>query len=187
MGAPKALVRGPDGRPWAARACTTLTEGGCNAVLLVVGARADAVRAVAPPGVQVVLAEDWAEGMGASLRTGLVAAGRLEPAPVVAVVLLVDLPGVGPAVVQRLLCTRDHGPTALARATFTGRPAHPVLIGSEHWRGAAASARGDEGARDYLRSRDVALVDCTDLGDGHDADIPAELPAGHTAPVEEGR
>jgi len=75
MGGPKALLRHPDGVTWVARAVRVLREGGCDPVLVVVGAQADAVEADVMAdgvdGVSVVRAAGWAEGMGASLRSGL--------------------------------------------------------------------------------------------------------------------
>ena len=68
---PKALV---DDGAWLRRAVAVLTEGGCDPVLVVLGAAADQVAPLVPDGVATVLAPDWAEGMGASLRAGLAAA-----------------------------------------------------------------------------------------------------------------
>ena len=72
MGRPKALVE-LDGEPLVSRALRTLAEGGAAPVVVVLGARADEVRAVLPAGVRPVEAPDWADGMGASLRAGLAA------------------------------------------------------------------------------------------------------------------
>ena len=63
--------------------------------------------------------------------------------------LLVDLPDLVPAVVARLLPAA--APT-LARAAYDGEPGHPVVLGRDHWRGVAASATGDHGAKAYLRA-----------------------------------
>jgi CTP:molybdopterin cytidylyltransferase MocA len=166
MGGPKALVRDPDGTSWLLRAVSALAEGGCDGVTVVVGAAADDVRALVPPWAGVVEATDWAEGMGASLRAGLAAA----PPDVDAVLVsLVDLPDVDAAVVARVL-DAGAGSSVLARAAYAGVPGHPVLIGRDHWAGAAGSARGDRGARAYLAEADVALVECGDLATGADVD-----------------
>jgi hypothetical protein len=45
-----------------------------------------------------------------------------------------------------------------------------VLIGRDHWRGVASAATGDRGARDYLATHDVELVECGDLASGRDVD-----------------
>lgn len=172
MGIPKALVRDTDGNPWVQRAARLLADGGCAPVVVVVGAATDEARALLGNDVQVVVASDWADGMGASLRAGLAALPGLAPDADAALVLLVDLPDLVPAVVRRVA---DHAaPKALARATYgdtaDARHGHPVLLGRDHWAGAADTARGDRGARDYLATHTVSAVDCSDLAAGADVD-----------------
>ena len=167
LGMPKALVHDDDGS-WLARATETLREGGCDDVTVVLGAAVDeALRLLDGLGVDVVIASDWVEGMSASLRAGL----RAMPADSeAAVVLLVDLPDVTAEVVRRVVAG-GAGPDALARATFDGRPGHPVLLGRDHWAGVTATAAGDRGARDYLAGSDTRLVECGDLASGEDVDV----------------
>lgn len=171
MGGPKALVE-LDDEPLVRRALRVLTAGGCTPLVVVVGAAAPDVRAVLPAGVLVVEATDWAEGMGASLRAGLTALAALDtPA---AVVHLVDLPGVTSAAVARLAA--DSAPGDLRRASYGGRPAHPVLIGRSHWTGVIGSATGDAGARGYLAGHPaLELVECGDVADPDDVDTPEAL------------
>jgi CTP:molybdopterin cytidylyltransferase MocA len=173
MGRPKALVT-LGGQPLVRRAVRVLDEGGCAPLVVVLGAAADAVRDVLPSGVDAVTAPDWVEGMGASLRAGLDAAARLDPAPDAVLVHLVDLPGVTAAAVARL--SARSGPEALVRAAYDGRPAHPVLIGRAHWPGVRASATGDAGARGYLAGHpDLELVECGDVSTPEDVDTREEL------------
>ena len=84
-------------------------------------------------------------------------------------VSLVDLPDLTAAVVRRVLSERE-GDEALARASYHGRPGHPVVLGRAHWQAVADAAHGDAGARDYLASNDAALVECGDLASGADVD-----------------
>lgn len=160
-GGPKALVPG-----WLDAAVGVLRDGGCAGVTVVLGAAAQDVSV--PAGTGVVVAEDWAEGMGASLRAGLRAA---PDGPVAVVVHLVDLPDVGSATVARLLAGEVED-TTLRRAAYDGVPGHPVLLGRAHWAGVMASARGDRGARAYLAEQPTALVECGDLATGADVDEP---------------
>jgi nicotine blue oxidoreductase len=178
MGTPKALVRDPDGVAWVVRAARVLTTSGCSPVVVVVGAAAEAVRAeLSGEPAQVVEATNWAEGMGASLRAGLTALQSEAGQPEAVVVVPVDVPGLTEAVVRRV--SAGAGEEMLARATYGGMPGHPVVIGRDHWAGVIAVARGDEGARGYLRGRSVVEVECSDLGDGADVDTAEELPPGH--------
>jgi CTP:molybdopterin cytidylyltransferase MocA len=171
MGQPKALVSDDEGS-WLVRGVATLREGGCDRVTVVLGAEADRARPLLDGlDVRVVVADDWAEGMGASLRTGL---RSLADSPDVGVVVsLVDLPDLVPEVVSRVISravTAGSGPAALARASYDGKPGHPVLLGRDHWAGVVETAVGDQGARAYLAPRDVTLVECGDLATGRDVD-----------------
>jgi len=171
MGRPKALVRDPDGSSWLQHAVEVLFDGGCNGVTVVLGSGADeAVGLLDGLGVDVVIAHDWDQGMSASLRSGLEALAGSDAEA--AVVSLVDLPDLTAAVVRRLLSERE-GDEALARASYRGRPGHPVVLGRAHWPAVAQSATGDAGARDYLAAHDVAQVECGDLASGDDVDARA--------------
>ncbi|WP_182524610.1 nucleotidyltransferase family protein [Nocardioides dongkuii] len=170
MGMPKALVVDEAGEPWLARAVDVLHEGGCAEVTVVLGAAVEgAVRLLDGRGADVVVAHDWAEGMSASLRTGL---GSLAGGSEAALIHLVDLPDVTAAVVRRVLAA-GTGPAGLARAAYDGTPGHPVLLGRDHWEPVASAATADRGARAYLRDRDVQLVECGDLATGRDVDVPS--------------
>ena len=165
FGGPKALARDADGTSWLLRSVQALRP--CAEIVVVLGAGAEQAAALLPMSVARVRADDWAEGMGASLRAGLSAlAGTAHEA---ALVSLVDLPDVDAAVVARLVAA-SSGPGVLARAAYDGVPGHPVLIGRDHWAGVVETATGDRGARDYLAAHAVALVECGDLATGADVD-----------------
>jgi len=164
MGRPKALVD-----TWLVDAVMVLRDGGCARVTVVLGAAAEVARPLLEGyDVEVVVADDWADGMGASLRTGL---RSLPTQATAALVNLVDLPDVGADVVRRLL-DRPVSAHTLARATYDETPGHPVLIGRDHWAGVIESATGDQGARSYLGGHEVARVECGDLATGRDVDAP---------------
>jgi len=165
FGGPKALARDDDGTSWLLRAVQALRP--CSEIVVVLGAEAERAAALLPLSVSRIRADDWAEGMGASLRAGLEALGPTDHDA--ALVSLVDLPDVDAAVVARLVAA-SQGRGDLARAAYDGVPGHPVLLGRDHWAGVVASAAGDRGARDYLAAHDVDLVECGDLATGVDVD-----------------
>jgi len=170
MGVPKALLRRDDGLSWAEASRRALLDGGCEEVIVVLGAAADEASRLLGD-VPVVVAEDWRSGMGASLAAGLreLRSGSASAA----LVHLVDLPDVDERVVARLLShAEDEG--ALARAVYRGRPGHPVLIGRGHW-AAIMAGPPSEGARGYLADRNVLEVECGDLATGRDRDRPGDL------------
>jgi CTP:molybdopterin cytidylyltransferase MocA len=169
-GSPKALVR-LRGRLLVERAVSLLADGGCDPVVVVLGAAADEVRALVPLPA-VVVNPDWRTGMGSSLRAGLAA---LPPAAEAVVVTLVDTPGLGPESVRRLIAAGGDA----AQATYSGRPGHPVLLGRTVLAEVAATAAGDRGAGPWLAAHPerVRLVPCDGTGDPRDVDVPDDLAA----------
>jgi nicotine blue oxidoreductase len=149
FGGPKALAR-IDGICFVERVAAMLTSGGCDRVVVVLGAAADEVIATADlRTVEVVVAPDWRDGMAASLRAGIGAADAVQAAA--AVIALVDQPWVGPESVARLRQAWRNGATA-AVATYGGDPRHPVLFGDRRHRCANLAAR-QPGTGDRRRLR----------------------------------
>lgn len=162
-GKPKVLVDG-----WLDIAVRALRGGGCDDVVLVLGA----AEVSAPLGVSAVTAADWDQGLSASVRAGLARAERT--AADFAVLHVIDTPDVGAAVVGRVLQRALTSRSGMARACFDGRPGHPVVLGRGHWADVAAAATGDRGAAAYLGGRDdLEGVECGDLATGRDIDEPA--------------
>ena len=166
-GAPKVLA---DGGAWLRAAVDALVGGGCADILVVLGA-ADAD---VPAPARSVGNPDWATGMASSVRVALAELDRTDAD--LALLHLVDLPGVGAGVVRRVLAAAQgaragSGEPSLARATYDGRPGHPVVVPRRLWREMAAYTRGDQGGRGWLAGRsDLLLVPCEDLSDGRDRD-----------------
>lgn len=162
-GMPKVLAA--DGQ-WLRAAVAALRDGGCDDVVVVLGAAIVDVPKPARP----VVAGDWADGMSASLLAGISALDS-GPADYV-VVLTVDTPDVGADAVHRVLQAARDSESGIARACYGNRPGHPVVIARRHWCDMVAMLTGDEGARPFLASRsDVAIVDCADLATGVDVDV----------------
>ena len=168
-GMPKALVE-YEGSLLVERAVRT-ARAVCDPVLVVLGAQAvDVWRRADLDGATVLANKDWETGMASSLRTGLEGLrgwpGRVDAA----LVTLVDMPGMTPDAL--LAVAGQASPGALAVATYDGVRGHPVLLGRDHWAGVAETLTGDEGARRYLSAHEVTEVDCTDLADPADLDVP---------------
>ncbi|MBO0608048.1 nucleotidyltransferase family protein [Myceligenerans salitolerans] len=170
FGGPKALARAEDGTPWVEIACRTLLDGGCQDVVVTLGAGADEAGPLVPGWAGTAVVPDWVDGASASLRAGLAAAAGTSAD--VAVITLVDLPDLPSAAVRRMLGPDGGvlGAGTLRRAVHDGRPGHPVVVGRRHWEAIAAAVTGDKGAADYLRAHAATVVDCTDLGGGQDVD-----------------
>jgi CTP:molybdopterin cytidylyltransferase MocA len=174
-GGPKALRVDADGTSWLLRSIAVLRDGGCDAVIVVLGCQAaDArdllvkSRIAEDPMITVVEAPNWDQGMGSSLRSGLLAARSASWQ--VVLVHLVDLPDVTAGVVRRLIRQAPAGTASLARVTYGGQPGHPVLIGRDHLESIMASLTGDSGAKGYLSRHSAHSVECGDLASGQDHD-----------------
>ncbi|HWE09456.1 MAG TPA: NTP transferase domain-containing protein, partial [Solirubrobacteraceae bacterium] len=83
------------------------------------------------------------------------------------IVTLGDAPLVTPAVIARFV-----GEPPRTRATYGGRPGHPVVLGREQMI-SLMSLSGDRGARDLLRGG--PLIEVGHLCSGRDVDTPDDL------------
>jgi len=188
MGLPKALIKLPNGRSMLTNAMQILREGGCQDVVLVVGAGESYVRKAleaARPEVSKIIGDgrlfivsnpDFEEGMSSSVRAGMRALGQLDSKPDAAVIQLVDTPDISPDAIDKV--ARFSAPDALVVATYDGKIGHPTLIGRAHWEPIASSVKGDVGARQYFKGRsDLKRVPCDGLGSPADLDTPEQLAA----------
>ena len=164
-GRPKVLVEG-----WLDTAVSALRDGGCDEVAVVLGAAI----VPAPDDAVAVVAPDWNLGLSASVRAALDYAEGTTAGYVV--LHVVDTPGVGAAVVRRVLASALASDSGLARAEFAGEPGHPVVIARRHWPALREGLSGDQGAGPFLRAAgDVDTAECGDLADGQDQDYPATV------------
>ncbi|WP_327267810.1 nucleotidyltransferase family protein [Streptomyces sp. NBC_01218] len=173
-GRPKALLS-HRGRPLIEHAVRSLRDGGCDRIVVVLGAAADEVRARSVlTGCAVTVNPRWEQGMGTSLRAGL--AALTDTRAQAALVLLVDQPDIGAEAVSRVR-TAHTSRASLVAAAYDGKRGHPVLLGAEHWAGVAEAADGDQGARAYLREHraGLTLVECGDVARPYDIDTPEDL------------
>jgi CTP:molybdopterin cytidylyltransferase MocA len=156
------------GRPLAAWALDAALASGLAPVVVVVGYRADDVRAAVPAGIEVLENEEWEEGIASSLRTVLTA---LTPRPDIDAVCvgLADQPLVGAEAYRRVTATDG----ALVVPTYHGEPGNPVKLARSLW-AEALELRGDVGARALARDRAVQ-VDCTGTGSAADVDTLEDL------------
>ena len=170
FGAPKQLAQ-LDGRPLLEHVLRAMAAADLDRLVVVLGSQADEVLArVDLHGAEPVLCGRWAEGQSASLACGLAHLAPESPAAVV--VALGDQPLLSPEAVRRVVAALDGG--SAARATYDGRPGHPVVIEASLLP-ELRDVTGDVGARALLQRAGVREVTCDDLGGGADVDTPGEL------------
>jgi molybdenum cofactor cytidylyltransferase len=169
-----------EGRPLIAGALDAAFAAPVRRVLLVTGGDTDLARIAADHAeargrrddLDIVVAIDAAEGMGASLRT---AAGALPPDCEAAFVFLGDMPRTPPGLADALLDALAPAFDAVA-PRFGERRGHPVLFGRSCFP-ALRRLGGDVGAREVLTAigERLALVESSDPGVLFDVDRPRDL------------
>ena len=162
-----------DGRPLLEHAVMAMEAvPAIERIVVVLGAAADEISERVDLGAaEPVVCRDWEEGIAASLRAGVAALADAEAI----VVTLGDQPLITPQVIAAILDQIDSRQPA-ARATYDGRPGHPVLIKRQLY-GAVAGLRGDAGARELLASVGVRELEARHLCRPDDVDTPADLRA----------
>ncbi len=169
------LVAELDGVPLVRHVAMAALGSSARPVLVVTGHAAEAV-AVALDGLDVRLVPnpDFAGGLATSLKAGVAAL----PATVLGVlVLLGDMPGVGPALLDRLIAAFEaHPETEAVVPVHRGRRGNPVLLARALF-GAVHGLDGDEGARRLLADARVCEIEIADPAVVIDIDEPAALRA----------
>ena len=163
LGEPKQLVRLGEER-LLERAVRVAAAAGCEPVIVVLGAHADQIETECSlEKAQVVINQDWREGMGSSLRAGIAAAAGAERA----IVMTCDQPATTAAHLVELM--RRSSGEAVASG-YDGRRGVPACFPSEMF-AALMQLRGDAGARELVVSALIVNLP----GGGMDVDTPEML------------
>lgn len=138
-------------------------------VTVVLGHDAAAMAAVlAARPVRLVVAEDYAQGLAASLRAGIAALPETAAGVLVA---LGDMPGVSPETLRALAAA--HRPGQVTVPTFGGRIGNPILW-DRRYRAAMMGLVGDRGAKSLLPP-DCQRIAVPDEGILRDVDTQEDL------------
>ncbi len=167
MGAAK-LTLPVDGMPMLARTLEAASRAGLP-LLLVTGAHAQAVRAVAPD-VPTIHADAHEQGLAESLKAGLAAAPAGWDA---ALVILGDMPFVQPETLRQLVEALANGAPAVVPVQ-AGRRGNPAGFARTVWPH-LMTLSGDQGARPLLDSLHVVEIPADDPGIHRDIDVPEDL------------
>jgi molybdenum cofactor cytidylyltransferase len=171
LGQPKKDVRLPSGRSLLQHAISTATAAGFDVAVTLA-----AVQDLGPA-VRVIAVPDPSEGMSASLRAGV--AELQQQADVEGIlVMLLDQYRLTPTDLTALADTWRSTGRQIAAARYNGVVGVPAIFGRSHFH-LLAAAKGDAGARDFLR-RDHPTIPTVDLPHAAiDLDTPADVPDAH--------
>jgi CTP:molybdopterin cytidylyltransferase MocA/xanthine/CO dehydrogenase XdhC/CoxF family maturation factor len=162
-------------KPMIRHAVEAALAAGLDPVIIVTGHDAAAVRgALDGIAVRFVQNDDFAHGLSTSLRAGI---GAVPGDCDGAMVLLGDMPGIGPALIGRLRNAFAPG-RAICVATAHGRRGHPVLWGRQFF-AEILELNGDAGARSLMAAHEDQLceVEAGDDAPLADIDTPEALAA----------
>jgi molybdenum cofactor cytidylyltransferase len=176
MGAAKALLTDPDGRPFVARLVRTFAAAGVSEVIVVTGTRHDdIVEALQHDGAaaRVVRNEAPSRGQLSSLWTGLHEAERLDADA--ALVTLVDVPMVRASTVRTVIEQWRRTRAPIVRPAIGDRHGHPVLFDRSLFE-ELKRAPLDQGAKTVVHAHAATLLNVAvdDEGALTDVDTPAD-------------
>ena len=175
MGATNKLTVEVEGTPMVARVVDAVRRSGISPVVVVTGHQADAiVAALGARDVRFVHNADYAEGIGASIRTGV---GALDEEVDAALIALGDMPWVQTDVIARLVDAFSPGADLSIYIPMYGRKrGNPVLWGSRHFP-ELEQLSGDIGGKSLFHQHADAIcyVDVKSAAVNIDVDTPESL------------
>lgn len=175
MGDANKLTMPVDGTPMVARVVNAVQQSGVQRVIVVTGHEPERIEeALRGRNVELVHNPDYAEGIGASVRTGIATLGDDVDG---ALVVLGDMPWVSAGVIDRLVdaFTLD-GELSIWIPMFGRKRGNPVLWGAQHFPELLALT-GDVGGKALFHRHAAAIcyVDVESPGVNLDADTPEAL------------
>jgi len=180
MGRTKALLPlGSSGETFLQRIVRVLRDGGADAVVVVIGGDAEAVRGSLPSDdAQISAVENprYEEGQLSSLLVGLAAVERRYDNPDAVMMTLVDLPLISEATVRAVREAFLANPVApLVRPRRGGRYGHPVIFNRSIF-GELHRADPSKGAKPVVHAHaaEEVNVDVDDEGTFIDIDTPED-------------
>ena len=125
MGTAKQLLQ-IDGRPLVQHVLDNVQRSGVGEIILVLGHSAAAIqRELKLEGAKVVLNENFLQGMGTSLKSGL---ARVDSQVQAALIILADQPFVRPATLDQLIAAHERTRAQIVIPTYRGFRGNPVLL-----------------------------------------------------------
>lgn len=169
MGSEHKLLADWRGKPLIAHVADAIASAGLPPPVVVLGARADDVRAaLGDRPAHYVTASDYAEGLSRSLRAGIAAVPATWSA---AIICLADMPRITPALLQALATA----PGDVAIPAWAGKRGNPVRWSRQHF-ARLTTLEGDVGGKAVLADA-VLLTEIEAADDGvlDDIDTPEAL------------
>jgi len=100
-----------------------------NPIVVVLGAHATLITGeITENNVHVVQNQDWEEGIASSIRCGIQALGKINPASDAAILMVCDQPYITSSLLNDLIAAQQKTGKPIAAAHYSGIAATPVLF-----------------------------------------------------------
>lgn len=147
------------------------TGANVTSTVVVLGARAEEIRAVIPQHtVRLVINPDWAEGHSTSIRAGLRALSSEVHA---AIFMNADQPQLDSTVLNAIIQHYFETGAMIVAPRYAGKRGSPVLFDRAHF-AELSDLSGEEGGREVLSRYPVEYVDFDQAEPGFDVDTPED-------------
>lgn len=157
LGKPKQLLAF-EGTTLLARVAAIACQSKRYPVIVVLGANADLIKEnLSISGLDVVINEDWEEGMASSLRTGLHAMEKKYPAVDGIMILVSDQPHLTDNHIVQLIDAQNKSGLPIAACSYAGIMGTPALFHKSVFP-ELMQLKGDIGAKRIIESRKQDVV-----------------------------
>ena len=130
MGQPKQLLRWGDSTLLRTTLDAAL-QTHCAAVIAVLGAQYERIKAEVPPSVHIVQNEQWQRGMHTSIASGVSALLRINPAVHAAILTIADQPLIAPSIFEALAGFYHLNSRPICAAAYANTLGTPALFDAQ--------------------------------------------------------
>jgi len=174
MGQAKQLLM-VEGESLVRRAARAALDGGCEAVVVVIGAYSDLVATeLADLPIHSAINESWSDGIGSSIRTGLAALLRVDPSMAAAMIAVCDQPHLNSDVIRNLLTAWSASEKPMAACEYAGTIGPPCCFSRTKFVDLSRLPDAD-GAKRLLRADPANVATIPWPAGADDLDTPEDL------------
>ena len=164
LGQPKQLLKWKE-EPLIVHALSEM-QAVCSETWVVLGAHAPKIRQALPPETSILLNENWKNGMGSTIRTGIIKASEQTSAEWV-LISLCDQPYLDRAHYSKLMASRNE--SGVVATSYGKGGGVPALFHRQYW-DALIQFNGDAGAKSIINQPNINIPRVEPAGDPSDID-----------------
>ena len=147
-----------DGETLVHRAARVLLESGCAPLIVVLGAvDAECRAALKDLPVQIVMNENWRDGMGSSISVAISELARQEIEVEATIIAVCDQPFLSAELIRALIHQHEMIACSIVASDYGDALGPPAFFGAAHF-SELAHLRGEQGARRLFQAHATARV-----------------------------